>query len=114
LIGFERWVGRTDAGITLDFETAGRINDSDQANLPEIVDHHRALGVKFPFVVRCSDSCWCWFGEFGVTVVAAREFGVLKECSNPCTTGERMLSPERIGAQFGQNCIGCPAGMGAT
>jgi hypothetical protein len=72
------------------------------------------LGVKFPFVVRCSHRCWCWLGEVGVPVVTAREFHVLQECSNPCATGERMLSPERIGAQFGQDCICSPAGMGAT
>src|SRR5262249_35783867 len=49
-----------------------------------------------------------------MAVVAAREFGVLEEGSDPGTTGERMLSPEGIGAQFGQNRICAPARMGAA
>ena len=114
LIGFERWIGGADAGITLDFESADRVDDVNETDLPKIVHRHRPLGVEFPFVVGRS-CAWCdWFGQFGVTVVAACEFGVLEVGRNPCATGQRMLSPEWIGAQFGQNRIGSPARMRAA
>jgi hypothetical protein len=98
LIGFEGWIGGCDAGITLDFEAAGRVNDVDQADLAEVLDHHRTLSIQFPFIVRCSGRWRYNFGQLGMAVVAAREFGVLEECCDPGTTGERMLSPDGIRA----------------
>lgn len=114
LIRFEWGIGGTDAGITLHFQAAGRVNDVDQTNLSEILDHDRALRIQFPFLVRCSYQ-WCHrFGQIGMAIVAPCQLGVLEEGRNPGATGELLLSPKRIGAQFGQNRIGAPAGMAAT
>jgi hypothetical protein len=114
LIGFEGWIGDTDAGITLHFKAAGGVNDVDQADLREILDHHRALSIQFPFIVRRSRRWRGRFGQIGMAVVAARKFGVLEERRDPCATGERMLNPEGIGAKFGQNRVCSPAGMCAA
>ena len=114
MIRFEWWISGIDAGITLHFQAAGRVNDIDQTDLSEMLDHYRALRIQFPFLVRCSYQGCHRFGQIGMAIVAPCQFGVLEKGRNPGATGERMLSPKRIGAQFGQNCIGAPAGMGAT
>ena len=102
MIGFKRRIGGIHTGIALDLEPADGVDDVDQTDLAEVLNHDRALRIQFPFIVRCSRRWRRRFGQIGMAVVAAREFGVLEACGNPCATRESMLSPYGIRAQFGQ------------
>jgi hypothetical protein len=70
--------------------------------------------MQFPYIVRSPLRRCQRFGQRGVAVVAARQFGVLEKCGNACATGEPLICPNGIGASFSQNRIGSPSGMAAA
>lgn len=45
-------IGGVEAGIAFDLEAAHHIKNAHQAHIPDTINRHRALGIKFPFVMR--------------------------------------------------------------
>ncbi len=114
LIGFQWWIGGIHTGIALDLEPTHDINNGNQTHAANTVHRHVALGIEFPLIVGHSIGWGWWRWEVAMPLIPAGHFGGFEQSGDTGATGERLIGPGGIEAQFGQQGVGSPAGMRLT
>ena len=95
-------IGRIEAGIALDFETADYINNGDQTDFPDACHLHASLSIEFPLVMWGSFWLDRWDGQFTVLLIATRQFLGTKPRGNAGATRQGLIGEAWINLEFGQ------------
>ena len=110
-VGREGRIGRLQTGIALNFEAAHDIDNGDQTHFPHSRYVHAALGIDFPLVMRGTLWLARWAGQVTVLLIVAREFLSFEQHCDARATGQWVICPTGINAEFRQQGIRSPAWM---